>query len=107
MDYPEYYHFFSAQSFSWRGKNYKNHNKMLKTYSVVDGIKTGYTRASGFNIAASAVRYNRRLVGVVMGGRSAKSRDIIRREVENRFDEIMDVMAVAPAVPHVSDPLCP
>jgi D-alanyl-D-alanine carboxypeptidase len=75
-DYPEYYHFFSAQSFSWRGRTYKNHNKMLKTYSVVDGIKTGYTRASGFNLAASAVRYNRRLVGVIMGGRSAKLRNV-------------------------------
>jgi len=75
-DYPEYYHFFSVQSFSWNGSTYKNHNKMLKTYSMVDGIKTGYTRASGFNLAASAVRYNRRLVGVVMGGRSAKSRNV-------------------------------
>jgi len=74
-DYPEYYHFFSVQSFSWNDSTYKNHNKMLKTYSVVDGIKTGYTRASGFNLAVSAVRYNRRLVGVVMGGRSAKSRN--------------------------------
>ncbi len=75
-DYPEYYHFFSVQSFSWNGKTYKNHNKMLKTYNGVDGIKTGYIRASGFNLAASAVRYNRRLVGVVMGGRSAKSRNV-------------------------------
>ena len=75
-DYPEYYHFFSARSFSWNGKTYKNHNKMLKTYNGADGIKTGYIRASGFNLAASAVRYNRRLVGVVMGGHSAKSRNV-------------------------------
>ncbi len=75
-DHPEYYHFFSARSFSWNGKTYKNHNKMLKTYNGTDGIKTGYIRASGFNLAASAVRHNRRLVGVVMGGRSAKSRNV-------------------------------
>ena len=75
-DHPEYYHFFSVQSFSHNGKTYKNHNKMLKTYSGADGIKTGYIRASGFNLAASAARYDRRLVGVVMGGLSAKSRNI-------------------------------
>ncbi len=75
-DHPEYYHFFSVQSFSHNGKTYKNHNKMLKTYSGADGIKTGYIHASGFNLAASAARYDRRLVGVVMGGLSAKSRNI-------------------------------
>lgn len=75
-DYPEYYHYFSAQSFSHNGKTYRNHNMLLETYNGADGIKTGYIHASGFNLAASAVRHGRRLIGVVMGGRSAKSRNV-------------------------------
>lgn len=74
-NHPQYYHYFSTKNFSYRGHNYHNHNKLMSSYDGMDGIKTGYIHASGFNLVASAVRDNRRLIGVVFGGRSSKSRN--------------------------------
>ncbi len=74
-DFPEYYHLFSAKAFSWQGRTYTNHNKLLDSYPGVDGLKTGYIRASGFNLAASATRDGRRIVGIVFGGRSSRHRN--------------------------------
>ena len=74
-DFPEYYDFFSTAKFSYKGLTHRNHNKLLARYDAVDGIKTGYIHASGFNLAASVKRDGRRLIGVVMGGRSPRSRD--------------------------------
>jgi D-alanyl-D-alanine carboxypeptidase len=74
-DFPHYYPVFSVQSFPYRGRILENHNRMLLTYEGADGFKTGYTNASGFNLVMSAVRDNRRLIGVVMGGDSAGQRD--------------------------------
>ena len=74
-DYPGYYRYFSTESFSYRGRNYPNHNRLLGVYPGMDGLKTGYTRASGFNLAASVERKGRRQVAVVIGGRSAGARD--------------------------------
>lgn len=73
--YAGYYHFFSQPSFSFGGRTYRSHNRLVKSYRGMDGLKTGYTRASGFNLASSAIRNGRRVVVVVFGGRSAKSRD--------------------------------
>ncbi len=73
--YPQYYNFFSAKSFRYRGRTHTNHNTLLTNYTGTDGLKTGYTRASGYNLAASTVRDGRRLVAVVFGGRTARSRD--------------------------------
>ncbi|PHQ69507.1 MAG: D-alanyl-D-alanine carboxypeptidase [Sneathiella sp.] len=75
-EFPQYYHFMSLEKFKYKGRSYKNHNNLLKKYKGADGIKTGYIRASGFNLVASAKRGSNRLVGVVFGGKSAKSRDI-------------------------------
>ena len=74
-DFPQYYHFFGTQRFSYKRRTFRNHNKLLANYPGVDGIKTGYIRASGFNLVASTKRHGRRLIGVVFGGKSAKSRD--------------------------------
>ena len=74
-DYPQYYHYFSTESFRYGGLTHKNHNKLLKSYSGTDGIKTGYIRASGFNLVASVERGERRLIGVVFGGKSSRSRN--------------------------------
>lgn len=74
-DFPDYYDYFSTRSFAYNGHNYRNHNKLLGRVSGVDGIKTGYTHASGYNLAASAQRGSRHLIAVVMGGPSARSRD--------------------------------
>ncbi len=73
--YPHYYPFFSRRQFTYAGALYPNHNRLLGTYRGLDGIKTGYTRASGYNLVASARRDGRRLVGVVMGSSSAAARN--------------------------------
>ena len=90
-DYPEYYKLFKKQKFVWKDKTYKNHNKLLKSYTGADGIKTGYIRSSGFQLAFSAVRNNRRLIGVYFGGDSAKHRDNTLTFLMNKeFGEIAE-----------------
>jgi len=74
-DFPQYYGYFKRTSFKYHGVNFRGHNKLLKTFAGYDGIKTGYIRASGFNLASSAERDGRRLVVVVMGGTSPSMRD--------------------------------
>ncbi len=73
--FPTYYKYFSTRTFSYAGKNYRNYNRLLGTVEGVDGIKTGYIRASGFNLVTSVKRDGRQIVAVVMGGRTGKSRD--------------------------------
>jgi D-alanyl-D-alanine carboxypeptidase len=77
--FPRYYRYFSTTAFNYHGHSIRNHNKLLGNVEGVDGIKTGYTRASGFNLVTSMRRGNRHLVGVVLGGRSGGSRDAIMR----------------------------
>jgi D-alanyl-D-alanine carboxypeptidase len=79
--YPRYYRYFSTTAFNFRGHTITGHNHLLGSVEGVDGIKTGYTRASGFNLITSIHRGNRFLVGVVMGGRSGSSRDAIMRNL--------------------------
>ncbi len=74
-DYPQYYKLFSLQQFNFRGQVMANHNHLLGRMPGVDGLKTGFTNASGFNLAVSAVRDNRRLIAVVMGGPTTAQRD--------------------------------
>ncbi|MFG6176510.1 serine hydrolase [Halomonas sp. THAF12] len=75
LDFPQYYHYFSLQRFTWRGNRYSGHNRLLANYPGADGLKTGFIRASGFNVATSAVHAGRRMLSVVMGGFTAASRD--------------------------------
>src|SRR5271154_4783375 len=79
--FPRYYRYFSTQAFNYRGHSIRNHNHLLGSVEGVDGIKTGYTRAPGFNLVTSMRRGNRHLVGVVMGGHSGGSRDAIMRSL--------------------------
>ena len=74
-DYPQYYHFFSQQQFTYRGHMYANTNHLLGKMPGVDGLKTGFTNAAGFNLAASAMRNGHRLIVVVMGGSSGSVRN--------------------------------
>jgi len=74
-DFPEYYHYFSAERFTYRGVQYAGHNRVLNKFDGADGIKTGYIRASGFNLVTSAERNGRRLVGVILGGDTPYIRD--------------------------------
>src|SRR4051812_40060233 len=79
--FPRYYRYFSMTAFSYHGQSIRNHNRLLGNVEGVDGIKTGYTRASGFNLVSSMRRGNRHLVGVVLGGRSGGSRDATMRSL--------------------------
>jgi D-alanyl-D-alanine carboxypeptidase len=73
--YPNYYRYFSTRQFTYRGKTYTNHNRLMSSYPGMDGFKTGFINASGFNLIASAKRDGRRLIGIVFGGRSWKTRN--------------------------------
>lgn len=84
VDYPHHYYIFATRNFWYGGRRYKNHNKLLANYPGVDGIKTGYTRASRFNVAISAVRGGHRVIAIVFGGRTAKRRDRLARNLLNR-----------------------
>ena len=74
-DFPKYYKLFSTTRYKHGDRTYRNHNKLLTTYEGTDGIKTGYIKASGFNLVASVKRGNTRLIGVVFGGKSSKQRN--------------------------------
>jgi D-alanyl-D-alanine carboxypeptidase (penicillin-binding protein 5/6) len=74
-DFPQYYAYFQQQQFVFQGRPLPNHNHLLRTMPGVDGIKTGYTAAAGFTLAASAVRDGRRLIAVVLGGPTRPARD--------------------------------
>ncbi|WP_439472810.1 D-alanyl-D-alanine carboxypeptidase [Brevundimonas sp.] len=74
-DYPQYYRFFGQHDWAYNGRDYRNTNGLLHGGNGYDGMKTGYTNASGYNLAASAVRDGRRIITVVLGGRSTASRN--------------------------------
>ncbi len=75
LDHKNRYNYFSLSSFSWGKRKYMNHNELLKRVAGVDGIKTGFTNASGYNLMASAERGGRRVIAVMMGGSTGRSRD--------------------------------
>ena len=89
-DYPQYYSYFSQKTYDFHGRVISNHNALLHKMPGVDGIKTGFTNAAGYNLAASAVRDGRRLITVVLGGQSTASRD---ENVEELLNAGFDVMA--------------
>jgi D-alanyl-D-alanine carboxypeptidase len=87
-DFPEHYHVFQTPSFAWRRGSGRNHNRLLGQVEGVDGIKTGYTRASGFNLATMAERNGRRVIVVVLGGETAAARDAqVAYLVEGAYQE--------------------
>jgi D-alanyl-D-alanine carboxypeptidase len=73
--FPGFYPYFATETFTHGGRVYTTHNRVVENYPGADGLKTGYIRASGYNVATSAVRNGRRVIAVVMGGRSAYARD--------------------------------
>jgi len=98
--FPRYYRYFSTLAFNYHGQVIRNHNHLLGSVEGVDGIKTGYTRASGFNLVTNLRRGNRHIVGVVMGGRSGGSRDAIMRSL---LAENVDKAATTLTVAAISD----
>lgn len=116
--FPRYYRYFSTHSFTYNGSLHRNHNHLLGRVEGMDGIKTGYTRASGFNLLTSVHRGNHHIVAVVMGGATAASRDqAMARLIEDTIDDgapvrtaaaitedvgaVVDEVAEAPAPRHV------
>ncbi len=86
--FPHYYKFFSTPSFVYRGETIGTHNHLMARMQGMDGIKTGYTNASGFNLLSSVQRGSRHVVAVVMGGKSAASRDnVMEGLLQSHFEE--------------------
>jgi D-alanyl-D-alanine carboxypeptidase len=99
--FPRYYRYFSTMAFNYHGEIIRNHNHLLGSVDGVDGIKTGYTRASGFNLLTNLRRGNRHLVGVVMGGRSYSSRDATMRNLlADNLDKASNTRTVAAITEH-------
>lgn len=85
-DFPEYAHFFATQEFVFRGHIVRGHNNLMYRYPGMDGLKTGFIDASGFNLASTAVRNGQRLFAVVLGGRTAAVRDnLMARLLDDSF----------------------
>ena len=74
-DFPQYYQYFSVPGFVYKGRSYGTHDNLLAAFEGSDGIKTGYTQLSGFNLVTSAIRNNKHVIGVVLGGPTAAVRD--------------------------------
>jgi len=88
-DFPQYYSYFKTPGMTWRANYARNHNGLLGRVDGMDGIKTGYTRMSGFNLTSSVERSGHRIVAVVMGGSSASARDAqMAHLIESAFEEI-------------------
>lgn len=83
QDFPERFETFQRTSFTWNGRTYRSHNKVMLTLDGADGLKTGYTRASGYNLATTIERGDHRLIGVVLGGRSGATRDRHMKDILN------------------------
>jgi D-alanyl-D-alanine carboxypeptidase len=96
--FPRYYRYFSTQAFSFRGKSLRNHNMLLGAIEGVDGIKTGYTRSSGFNLVSSVRRGKRHIVAAVFGGKTARARDVRMVGLIEEYLARAAVKRTAPAI---------
>lgn len=92
-DFPEEFKLFSMRSIEFRGMKLRGHNNLMYRYQGVDGIKTGFIDASGYNVVTSAKDGNRRVIGVVMGGKTADSRDA---EMAALLDKYMPMASATP-----------
>jgi D-alanyl-D-alanine carboxypeptidase len=96
--FPRYYKYFSTETFVYHGEAMRNHNHLLGSVDGVDGIKTGFTRASGFNLVTSVHRGGRYLVAVVMGGHSSFERDAHMRELISVHIKQASLRGTAPVI---------
>lgn len=80
-NHPEYWHYFSTKQFAYKGRTYRTHNALVRSFPGADGLKTGYTRRSGYNLATSVKRDGHHLIGIVLGGRSGRTRDAHMRKI--------------------------
>jgi len=96
--FPKYYTYFSLPAFAYRGRFMGNHNSLLRTVDGVDGIKTGYTEASGYNLISSTGRSGRRVIGVILGERSNGARDVHMRNLIEACVPQASTQHTAPAI---------
>ncbi len=94
-DFPQYFKYFKTRSFTYNGRKYRNHNRLLGRYRGMEGIKTGYTRAAGFNLTTSVKYNNRHIVAAVLGGKTSRKRDSYMRYVLDR--SLPRAVALSPA----------
>jgi D-alanyl-D-alanine carboxypeptidase len=102
--FPRYYRYFSTEQFVYHGSAIRNHNRLLGEVGGVDGIKTGYTRASGFNLVTSVHRAGRYIVAVVLGGRSASERDARMRALISAHIREAALRRTAPRLTDQAEP---
>jgi D-alanyl-D-alanine carboxypeptidase len=105
--FPRYYRYFATKSFVYRGVRMSNHNRLLGSVPGVHGIKTGYIRASGFNLVTAVDRGDRRIVAVVLGGTSAGARDARMRSLIEEKVMLASVKRTAPKIVEVADAATP
>jgi D-alanyl-D-alanine carboxypeptidase len=105
-DFPRFFPYFGQRNFTWNGRFYRGHNRLLTHFDGADGLKTGYTRLSGYNLATSASRRGTRLIGIVLGGSSGYNRDVQMAEMlETQYGKLglgrppSIVVAMSPLVP--------
>src|SRR3546814_7799791 len=99
-DFPTEYEYFSTASFTWKGHQYHNHNKLLGHHEGTDGIKTGCIGTSGYHLVASVKRKGRRLIGVVFGGMSGRQGDrLMRSLLDSGVEKAMSMRSSHVTVP--------
>jgi len=103
--FPHYYKYFSVAEFVYHGHAIRNHNHLLGSVEGVDGIKTGFTRASGFNLVTSVRRGGRHLVAVVLGGRTSAQRDAHMRELISSNIKLASLGQVGPVAAEKAEPV--
>jgi D-alanyl-D-alanine carboxypeptidase len=110
-DFPQYYPYFRTTAFSYKGRTFRSHNRLVGNYAGTDGIKTGYTNAAGYNLTTSTRRGEKRLIGVVMGARSSGRRSaFMMKMMEKSFPHAVDgrtIAALAGSSSGAIDPVAP
>jgi D-alanyl-D-alanine carboxypeptidase len=97
-DFPQYYHLFALKEFKYRGTKYETHNHVLVDYKGAEGMKTGFTKASGFNLITSAKRQDRRIISVLLGCSTQQRRDKLTKELLNESFENLEKPKIHPQI---------
>ena len=103
-NFPQYFHYFNDTRFIYDGKTFRTHNDLVTDYRGADGMKTGYIRASGYNLVTTAQRHGRRLIGVVFGGKTSRSRDRHMAAILDKTFARLDVGTSNPKVASAGPP---
>jgi D-alanyl-D-alanine carboxypeptidase len=95
-DFPQYYRLFTLKEFKYRDTKYKTHNHVLIDYKGAEGMKTGFTNASGFNLITSAKRQDRRIISILLGCATQQRRDKLTKELLNESFENLEKSKINP-----------